>query len=66
VLGYQDISGSKTMSFSSKHAEKLTDAEWNEMTALKDAIDHDITQVVPEKMEAFTEYFVRSLREKGG
>jgi hypothetical protein len=54
------------MSFSSKHAEKLTDTEWNEMTALKDAIDYDISQVVPEKMEEFTEYLVRSLREKGG
>jgi hypothetical protein len=67
VLGFQDISGSKkTMSFSSKHAEKLTDAEWNEMTALKDAINHDISQVAPQKMEAFTEYLVRSLKEKGG
>jgi len=46
--------------------EKLSNDEWNEMTALKNAMNHDITQVVPEKMEAFTEYFVRSLREKGG
>ena len=54
------------MTFSSKHAEKLTDTEWNEMEALKDAINHDISQVAPQKMEAFTEYLVRSLREKGG
>ncbi len=54
------------MSFSSKHAEKLTDTEWNEMTALKDAIDYNISQVAPQKMEAFTEYLVRSLKEKGG
>ena len=54
------------MSFSSKNENKLTQDEWNEMIALKDAINHDITQVVPEKMEAFTEYLVRSLREKGG
>ena len=54
------------MSFSSKHAEKLSQDEWNEMTALKDAINHDISQVAPQKMEAFTEYLVRSLREKGG
>jgi len=54
------------MSFSSNHKEKLTDAEWNEMAALKDAINHDISQVAPQKMEAFTEYLVRSLREKGG
>jgi hypothetical protein len=54
------------MTLSSGKNNKLTDAEWNEMTALKNAINHDITQVVPEKMEAFTEYLVRSLREKGG
>jgi len=54
------------MSFSSKHAEKLTDDEFNEMIALKDAIDYDISQVAPQKMEAFAEYFVRSLKEKGG
>jgi len=58
--------GAKTMSFSSKHAEKLTDDEFNEMIALKDAIDYDISQVAPQKMEAFAEYFVRSLKEKGG
>jgi hypothetical protein len=54
------------MTLPSKGHQNLSDDEWYEMTALKDAIDHDITQVVPEKMEAFTEYFVRSLREKGG
>jgi hypothetical protein len=36
------------------------------MTALKNAINHYPGQVVPEKMEAFTDYLVRSLREKGG
>lgn len=45
---------------------KLTQTEWNEMIALKDAIDYDITQVHPEKMEQFTEYLVRSLKERGG
>ena len=54
------------MSFSSKNENKLTQDEWNEMIALKDAIDYDISQVAPQKMEAFTEYLVRSLKEKGG
>jgi hypothetical protein len=54
------------MSFSSKHGEKLTIDEWNEMIALKDAIDYNISQVAPHKMEAFTEYLVRSLKERGG
>lgn len=45
---------------------KLTDDEWNEMIALRDAINLSPTHVVPDKMEQFTEYFVRSLKEKGG
>lgn len=54
------------MTLSSGKHQELTDEEFNEMTALKNAINHDIAQVVPEKMEAFTEYLVRSLRERGG
>lgn len=54
------------MTLSSGKQEKLTDAEWNEMTALKNAINEMPQAVVPEKLEAFTEYLVRSLREKGG
>ena len=54
------------MTFSNKTNTQLTDAEYNEMIALKNAIDYDISQVIPEKMEAFTEYLVRSLRERGG
>ena len=55
-----------SMTSSARKQQELTDAEFNEMTALKNAINHDITQVVPEKMEEFTAYLVRSLREKGG
>jgi len=65
VLGYEDIS-IKPMTFSNKTNTQLTDAEYDEMIALKNAIDYDISQVIPEKMEAFTEYLVRSLRERGG
>ena len=65
MLGYEDISN-KTMTFSNKTNTQLTDTEYDEMVALKNAIDYDISQVIPEKMEAFTDYLVRSLRERGG
>lgn len=44
--------------------ETLTDDEWNELVALKDAINYDPSQVAPEKMEKFTELMVRSLEGK--
>jgi hypothetical protein len=65
VLGYEDIS-IKTMTFSNKTNTQLTDAEYDEMIALKNAIDYDISQVAPEKMEEFSDYLVRSLKERGG
>jgi hypothetical protein len=43
----------------------LTQEEWSEMNALKQAINHYPQSVVPEKMEEFTEYLVRSLKEMG-
>jgi len=46
--------------------EVLTDQEWKEMDALKRAINYRPQSVSPHKMEEFTEYLVRSLREKGG
>jgi hypothetical protein len=49
-----------------KKSNTLTQDEWKEMVDLKNAINHDISQVHPSKMEAFTEYLVRSLQEKGG
>jgi hypothetical protein len=54
------------MTYTNKRNTKLTDSEYNEMIALKNAIDYDISQVAPEKMEEFSEYLVRSLRERGG
>ena len=56
----------QTMTLSSRKATTLTDDEWNEMTALKDAINTNPATVHPEKMAQFTEYLVRSLKEKGG
>lgn len=48
------------------YSDHLNPEEWNELVALKKAINTNITQVHPDKMEKFTEYLVRSLREKGG
>jgi len=54
------------MTLPSRGQTKLTDEEFDEMTALKNAINELPQAVVPEKLEAFTEYLVRSLRERGG
>ena len=54
------------MTFSKKTNTQLTKEEFDEMIALKNAI-HDLPQaVVPQKMEEFAEYLVRSLKERGG
>jgi hypothetical protein len=66
VLGYEDNS-IKTMTFSNKTNTQLTDAEYDEMIALKNAIDYNISQVILlKKWKQFAEYLVRSLRERGG
>ena len=65
MLGYSHIS-LKTMTFSKKTNTQLTKEEFDEMIALKNAIDYDISQVAPEKQERFTELFVRSLSYVGG
>ena len=66
MLGYENNLGSKSMTLPSKGNANLTDEEFKEMTALKNVINQRPAAVVPEKMEEFTEYLVRSLREKGG
>jgi hypothetical protein len=43
----------------------LTKEEWNELVALKEAINYAPHTVTPEKMEKFTELMVRSLEGKG-
>ena len=54
------------MTLSSNRQGNLSAAEYAEMTALKNAINQSPQSVHPEKMEEFTEYLVRSLRERGG
>jgi len=44
---------------------ELTKEEWNELVALKDAINYNPHTVSASKMEKFTELMVRSLEGKG-
>jgi hypothetical protein len=54
----------KLMTFSRTEIKDLTDSEWNELVALKNAINENPASVHPEKMELFTELLVRSLEGK--
>ena len=51
----------KSMTYSKPANPNLTDEEWNELVALKNAINTNPASVHPEKMEMFTELLVRSL-----
>lgn len=53
------------MTYSERKLNSLSDSEWSEMDALRKAINQLPQSVSPEKMEQFTEYFVRSLKEQG-
>ena len=55
----------RTMTLSRTGTEYLTTEEWNELNALRMAINYDPHTVSPEKMEKFTELMVRSLEGKG-
>jgi hypothetical protein len=44
---------------------ELTTEEWNELVALKDAINYNPSSVHYQKMERFTELMVRTLEGKG-
>ena len=54
-----------TMTLSKTGTKNLTNEEWNELVALKDAITYSPQTVSAEKMEKFTELMVRSLEGKG-
>lgn len=45
--------------------KSLTNDEWNELMALKNAINDNPAAIHPEKMELFTALFVKSLEGKG-
>jgi hypothetical protein len=48
------------MTYSQSKTKQLTDAEWEELVALKEAISQNPAAIHPEKMELFTELLVRS------
>ena len=48
------------MTYSQSSVKPLTDEEWKELVALKEAINENPAAVHPEKMELFTELLVRS------
>ena len=52
------------MTLAKTGTENLTQEEWNELVALKDAITYAPQTVSAEKMEKFTELMVRSLEGK--
>jgi hypothetical protein len=52
------------MTLSKSGTEQLTQEEWEELVALKNAINDNPASVHPEKMELFTELLVRSLEGK--
>jgi len=52
------------MTLSKTSTEELTAEEWDELVALKKAINDYPGTVCPQKMEKFTELLVRSLEGK--
>jgi len=55
----------RIMTLSRTGTEYLTEEEWDELNALREAINYYPHTVSPEKMEKFTELMVRSLEGKG-
>ena len=53
------------MTLSRPKTEDLSKEDWDEMVALKNAINDNPATVCPEKMELFTAFLVQSLEGKG-
>lgn len=53
------------MTLSRTSTEELTTEEWDELNALREAINYNPHTVSYQKMEKFTELLVRSLYGKG-
>jgi len=64
MLGFEHMTEVK-MTLAKTGTRELSVDEWNEMAALKNVINQNPAAVHPEKMEKFTELFVRSLEGKG-
>ena len=59
------INRKKLMTLAKTGTEILTQEEWTELIALKDAITYAPQTVSAQKMEKFAELMVRSLEGKG-
>lgn len=55
------VTAMKSMTYSKSTDSNLSQEEWDELVALKNAINTNPAAVHPEKMELFTELLVRSL-----
>jgi hypothetical protein len=55
------VTAMKPMTYSKPSNPTLSQEEWDELVALKNAINTNPAAVHPEKMELFTELLVRSL-----
>jgi hypothetical protein len=64
MLGYPHLKIIQ-MTLSRTGSANLTTEEWDELVALKNAINEYPGTVGPQKMEKFTELLVRSLQGKG-
>lgn len=53
------------MTLSRPNSSDLSNDEWNELVALKNAINTNPASVHPEKMELFTAMLVKTLEGKG-
>lgn len=45
--------------------QQISDKEWKTLVHLKTEITNNVSTIVPEEMELFTELFVKSLYGKG-
>lgn len=53
------------MTLAKTGSSELTVEEWDELNALRQAINQNPAAVIPNQQERFTELFVRSLQGKG-
>lgn len=64
MLGYPDNAVTKMTLKTQGSTKTLTNDEWDELVALKNAINENPASVHYEKMERFTELMVKSLEGK--
>ena len=54
------------MTHTRTNTTELSKDEWEEMVALKNAINFNPATIHPNKQEEFTAYLVQSLKQRGG